>query len=439
VLVVDYIPGLSLRKWVEKNGPLPWREACACIRQAALGLGHAHAKGVVHRDVKPSNLMRSERDDGVSVIDWGLALDRQSAPRRGEAVSIPGQVLGTPEYLAPEQSANASAATAQSDFYGLGCTWYELLTGSPPFQGEAGQLAFAHARTPVPALPAELGVPEAVETILRKLLEKKPEDRYQSAEALIEALDQVLGRPAPTITPTPMLMRDRFPGPRRRLWLAATAIVLGAAGWRYRGVLWSPEPPIPAIRDLIIELSDTSPQPTRSGKLGATTFVAHRGDQVTLRASLSTRAYCYLLSFRPDGAMEVWAPPDETTRPDATAKPQYPAGRLTEVIELGHGAGLQAFAVVASRRALPEFRTWRKAQGQPPWGRATPAEAGIVWRCDGRRVETMTPAGIEVDRGTGTMPRGASGAVAALAEWLGSRPGIDAVFIKAFAVQPDEP
>ena len=78
VLVVDYVPGLSLRKRVQLLGPMPWRESCDCIRQAAVGLSHAHRLGITHRDVKSSNLVRSSRDGVVKVIDWGLALDRQA-------------------------------------------------------------------------------------------------------------------------------------------------------------------------------------------------------------------------------------------------------------------------------------------------------------------------------------------------------------------------
>ena len=290
----------------------------------------------------------------VKVIDWGLALDRQSP---GELLTETGQFLGTPDYCAPEQALKPSDALPASDLYGLGCVWYELLTGSLPFHGNRQELAMAHKEEPVSPLPPGLGVPEAVELVLRRLLEKVPGRRFASADEFIEALDRATA--------------DRRID--RRLWIVAVAGGLVVAGWAYRqngGLSQSP-----AASDLVIDLADTSANPKHSGKLGETTFEARQGDQVTLQAGLSGEAYCYLLSFRPDGRIDVWWPADEGERPSLTAAPRYPAGNSTQVIGLDHGVGLQAFAMIASREPLPDFRTWIARQDPSPW-RGDPGRSG---------------------------------------------------------------
>ncbi len=427
VLVVDYVQGLNLKRRVQLLGPMDWRESCDCIRQAAVGLSHAHRLGVTHRDVKSSNLVRSSRDGVVKVIDWGLALDRE-APE--EFLTETGQFLGTPRYCAPEQAHRPSDATPASDLYALGCAWYELLTGSPPFQGDWNELAMARDHDPIPPLPATLGVPEAVESVLRTLVEKEPKRRFASADEFITALDQAVSEK----------LIDR------RFWFAAAVGGLVLAGIALalrresseRSV--SPVSPSLAATDLVIELSDTSAHPKRSGKLGETTYEARQGDQVTtLRAELSRVAYCYLLSFRPDGLMDVWWPADEGQQPAPTAAPCFPAGGSNEAINLDQGVGLQAFALVASPEALPDFRTWQSQQGPPPWRASNPDDPGVVWRDNGHLIETLSSSGKNQTRGKGAASRGARGAVNELSEWLKSRPGVTVVYLKAFGVQPAQP
>jgi serine/threonine protein kinase len=423
VLVVDYVAGPNLRRRVRTVGRLQWRDACDCIRQAACGLRHAHAMGVIHRDVKSSNLVRSDRDGVVSVIDWGLAYDHETPAHREAGLTRAGRLLGTPAYCAPEQAARASAATAASDLYGLGCAWYELITGRPPFHGNEAELAHAHAHTPVPPLPAELDVPEAVEHVLRKVLDKNPDRRHRSAEEFIAALDGALhehGEPLGA------------PSSSRRWFLTAAALALMFGAWRY----WHREPPLPVAPDLVVELTDTSAHPTRSGNLGVKTFEVREGDQVALHAQLPAPYYSYLLSFRPDGAMDLCMPVKDTELPTRTSSVSTPLGN--HMIDLNDGAGLQVFALVASRDALPDFRSWRAQQGRPPWEKSTAADPGVVWCFDGTRIKTL-PEADETQRGTGGRPQGARGAIGELVQWLESRQGVDLVILKAFAVQPAQP
>jgi len=131
-IVMEYVEGLSLAQVVERKGPLPVAHACHYARQAALGLQHASEKGMVHRDVKPQNLMLAPKGV-VKVLDFGLA--RLRSERQGAVgLTQADAFMGTPEYVAPEQATDARTADTRADIYSLGCTLYALLTGRPPFQ-----------------------------------------------------------------------------------------------------------------------------------------------------------------------------------------------------------------------------------------------------------------------------------------------------------------
>ena len=130
-LVMELVEGGNLDELLGRSGPLPVAEACEVIRQAALGLQHLHEHGLVHRDVKPSNLMLTPAGE-VKVLDLGLARHLHE-PDAGERITAQGQFLGTLDYVAPEQCTDPHAVDIRADVYGLGCTLYELLAGQPPF------------------------------------------------------------------------------------------------------------------------------------------------------------------------------------------------------------------------------------------------------------------------------------------------------------------
>ncbi len=142
-LVMEYVQGVTLDALVRQHGPLPVDNACALMRQAALGLQHAHDKGMVHRDIKPGNLL-IPRPDGeqppdvlVKIVDFGLA--RLQGKTQGETIALRGEtgVLGTPDYISPEQSRDIHSADIRSDLYSLGCAFYFALAGRVPFPGES--------------------------------------------------------------------------------------------------------------------------------------------------------------------------------------------------------------------------------------------------------------------------------------------------------------
>src|SRR5262249_7044726 len=137
-LVTEYVEGVDLRTLLARDGPLPVARACEATRQAALGLQHAHLRGLVHRDIKPANLLLS-REGVVKILDLGLA--RLAAPELGEPragrLTRTGEVMGTPDYLAPEQIHEFHRVDIRADIYGLGCTLYHLLAGASPFAGRS--------------------------------------------------------------------------------------------------------------------------------------------------------------------------------------------------------------------------------------------------------------------------------------------------------------
>src|SRR5208283_4333181 len=138
VFAMEYVSGDDLARLVKAKGPLSVAHATNFVYQAALGLQHAHEKGMVHRDVKPSNLMLCRQGDRavVKILDFGLAKASKEQPL-DHGLTREGQMLGTPDYVAPEQTLDAQKADIRADIYSLGCTLYFLLSGNPPFQGSS--------------------------------------------------------------------------------------------------------------------------------------------------------------------------------------------------------------------------------------------------------------------------------------------------------------
>jgi WD40 repeat protein len=214
---MEFVDGIDLLRLVKDSGPLPVALACEYVRQAALGLQHAHERGLVHRDVKPSNLLLA-RDAGgsqpgnagvVKVLDMGLA--RVSGTGEGTQLTRDGAVVGTPDYLAPEQARNASGADARADVYSLGCTLYFLLAGRPPFQGGSlTELLLQHQMEEAPSLDeSRTDLPPQVSTVVQRMMAKKPEHRYQSAAEVAAALEP-LGSTAGTLPqPAPVQRAPR--------------------------------------------------------------------------------------------------------------------------------------------------------------------------------------------------------------------------------------
>jgi len=187
-LVLKLIDGIDLNRLVKQSGPRPVAEACELVRQAALGLHYLHGRGLVHRDIKPSNLMRT-KEGIVKVLDLGLAR-WQAAPGPDDLTS-PNQAMGTPDYMAPEQTNNAAAVDIRADLYSLGATLFCLLAGRPPFAHYSDMLAkmLAHSQeAPADVRSLRPEVPAGVAAIVARLLAKQPGQRYAAPMELVKAL-----------------------------------------------------------------------------------------------------------------------------------------------------------------------------------------------------------------------------------------------------------
>ncbi|MEM6470416.1 MAG: serine/threonine-protein kinase [Planctomycetota bacterium] len=194
-IVMEYVDGLDLQALVKRDGPLDPSTAADVIAQAARGLQHAHDNGVIHRDVKPANLLLDSKHV-IRLLDMGLALMGADDDDESLTVANNENVLGTADYLAPEQALNSHSVDHRADIYGLGCTMYFLLTGQPPFnQGTLAQRIAMHQKEmPKPIRDLRSDIPGELEGICVKMIQKEPEYRYQTAGDIAEILERFVAK-----------------------------------------------------------------------------------------------------------------------------------------------------------------------------------------------------------------------------------------------------
>jgi predicted Ser/Thr protein kinase len=197
LLAMEYVDGVDLAELVRQRGALSVGEACRYIRQAALGLAHAAQRELVHRDIKPQNLMLAA-DGNLKILDFGLA---SLANEVDGGLTAAGSIMGTPDYLAPEQARDAASADTRADIYSLGCTLYFLLTGESPVpQGSAVEKVMAQVeREPSPIGQLRGDVPAGLQTVIARMMKKRPEDRYQTAGEVAAALEPWTGQTAAAV------------------------------------------------------------------------------------------------------------------------------------------------------------------------------------------------------------------------------------------------
>ncbi|MDQ3950208.1 MAG: serine/threonine protein kinase, partial [Gemmatimonadota bacterium] len=254
---MPFVEGESLRRRLGADGQLPIPTVIGVLRDVAKALAYAHARGVVHRDIKPDNVLLS---GGTAVVtDFGIAKAISAArTERQDTLTQLGTSIGTPAYMSPEQAAGDPDVDHRADIYSLGCMAYELLTGHPPFHGRppARVLAAHMTEAPPPIAPARPDTPPALEHLVMRCLEKDPSQRPQSGNEIVQALDAI------TSTGIATMPGVLFGGPgmlRRSLAIYAVALVavaivaqasiiaLGLPDWVFPGALAVMLPGLPAI------------------------------------------------------------------------------------------------------------------------------------------------------------------------------------------------
>jgi len=218
-LVMEYVEGINLEELINLKGPIPVAQACDFIRQAAAGLQHAHAAGLIHRDVKPGNLL-VDAQGTIKILDFGLALldgDEAAADEFSLAMIFGHNCLGTADYIAPEQSLDSSAVDTRADVYGLGCTLYVALSGRLPYpMASSSQKLNGHRTQPPPPLgEVACNLPAGLVAIVEKMMAKLPQDRYQTMAEVGEALAP-FARRSPVEFDYPNVLAWRARDARRR-------------------------------------------------------------------------------------------------------------------------------------------------------------------------------------------------------------------------------
>jgi serine/threonine protein kinase len=226
-IAMEYVPGVTLRQLVEGGGPLSVPDAARVFADVATGLAHAHGRGLIHRDLKPANVMVTP-EGRAKLLDLGLAIIvGEEPPADPTVVGTKGYVLGTMDFIAPEQTTDPAAVGPAADLYALGCSLYFALAGVPPFPGGTSQqkIRWQRAEEPPPLEQFNPGVPAELLGLVRVLMAKKPADRPASAEAVRaqlirwagDTLTRPAGGPAPHSTHETVAAVDA-PGSDPELW-----------------------------------------------------------------------------------------------------------------------------------------------------------------------------------------------------------------------------
>jgi phosphate ABC transporter phosphate-binding protein len=204
-MVMEYVDGTSLHQIVAQGGPLPCARAAHYISQTAAGLQHAHENGLIHRDIKPGNLLL-DRTGIVKMLDLGLARFLRDTAHDVTARFQDHAIVGTVDYMSPEQAVNSPAVDIRADIYSLGATFYYLLAGRPPFDGDiiAQKLIGHQLHNPPPLESLRPEVPRALSEIVARMVAKKPADRFQTPEQVVAALTPWTRAPIPSPPPSEM-------------------------------------------------------------------------------------------------------------------------------------------------------------------------------------------------------------------------------------------
>lgn len=374
--VMPLLAGESLAARLEREGSLPPDEVRRIAREVALGLEAIHARGLIHRDLKPGNIWIEIGTNRVKVLDLGLAEDPIQLPQ--------GVCAGTPGYMSPEQAAGQEL-DVRSDLFSLGSVLYECVAGRRAFDGESiiKLLNRVQTETPTPVSRLRPGTPSDLVNLIDALMQKAREKRPGSAHAVV---DQLSPRQVPSRSRRPSWVYGAG-----ALAMVAILVVIYSMN-RQRPAHDSTPASTPAtevrneandpIRVVNLEVRPYEavegekyrPLPSL-GQDG--TFTTQSSDAISVQVKLSRPAYAYIVVFQADGKDHVMYPQDADDVPARSDLVAYPSKRRDELWQLNDGAGLWCVAVIASHEPLPSYREWRKAHPGGPW-QTTAAEPSIV-------------------------------------------------------------
>jgi serine/threonine protein kinase/formylglycine-generating enzyme required for sulfatase activity len=366
--VMELIDGTDLTKIVQARGPLPVPEACEYIRQAALGLQHAYEKGLVHRDIKPSNIIVYRNGLTVKLVDLGLArlMDNEPAggAEEGHRITQEGFVIGTPDFLAPEQARNPMAVDIRADIYALGGTLYYILTGKVPYEGATPtEKLLKHCTEPPPGLLLQrMDAPQQVEQIIHWCMAKAPEARPQIPLQLAQALQplcpvnpvNVSGRVPVQTGAVPVLNSGRHPVPTGAGVMSAPPAGAPAYPAPYPGQFPAPMPPgygpppgyhypappgYPPQQAAPMPLEAAEPDPNRSSQVFKLPPQSTTDDPIRRRAERGFPWSTLLLGF---GILFVvgllgWAVYAQFIRPEVTGPEPFTNSQGMKMVKIEPG------------------------------------------------------------------------------------------------------
>jgi TolA-binding protein len=381
-LVMEYVSGTTLRALID-NGALPVRRALALGRQIAAGLAHAHAQGVVHRDVKPANIMISEEigtGDHARILDFGLARLRGAVGRDATQTNV---VVGTPNYMAPEQTVGGGLIDARTDIYAVGVVLFEMITGDRPFQADDTlALLGMHRAAPIPALAerVEPGValPDGLQDIVDRAMAKSPGDRFQSAIELAEAIDAITGGRELS---GPVRVADLKSGAVRVVATGNLKVEPGPGGKKATGTA-----------PTMLDISDA-----RGGDADTASSIDPVRARAPRRSLVGSLAFIVIL-LGAAGAGVLWLRGDD--KPERTAVTEPSVGSDTAAKPVP--APAPAPAAVGSQAAAP---AGQGAQDAPPDAPAAGAGSSAGSSTD---AQADSPPDIEMDPATAEDPAPAS-------------------------------